>query len=227
MHRNRDSWGRPPLANPALWLADWVFLLFHDERDGKPRIDLDLIGLGLAAAALHQLAEQGFIEIKPPGGDVIRWADSWPTDPTQAFVFQEIVRNEHQTFTATDWIFVLRGQMYRGVAADLVKRGLVKQDDSGMGRRSRYIPTPRSNGETALGRVQILSGFRLDHIPKVHLMMAAICHAVGAASAVVSRTDNVASAYETILNTLDPRSVLLLRSVERAKAKVAMLPARH
>lgn len=51
-------------------IADQFFLLGHDEFTGRPRLDAEMLGLGLAAALMAELLSEGFLHVAQDSGMV-------------------------------------------------------------------------------------------------------------------------------------------------------------
>ncbi|WFE19417.1 GPP34 family phosphoprotein [Solwaraspora sp. WMMD937] len=76
-----------PLAEPAVplpptgRLADELFLIAHDDVTGKPRVPTRVVGRGLAAAILADLAYVGAVTVAATGMVVTGTAAPGAVDP--------------------------------------------------------------------------------------------------------------------------------------------------
>ena len=207
-----------------------MFLLAHDERSGKPRINLDVLGLGLVAAALTELAIAGAVYIDPDTGQVTRYAADPLTDAAAQYVLEQVVKGEPQTYSATEWITVLREDLYGGVAQNLEAANCVKAERSALGRGVRYVPTPRSLGEDPLAWVFGILGSRSHHAVDYELdkqALACLCAAMGVASAIIAiPPEEVEANYAELLRSCDPQLVALARATAQVKRKLSMMVRR-
>jgi hypothetical protein len=211
-------------------LAQRFFLLSHDHRTGKPRLELDVLGVGLAASTLADLTYGQAVVIDPGTGQVARITTEWPDDSASRYILKQIVDNEPTLYSASDWINVTRDFLYNGVAQALEEAGRVQAEKGRFGGGQRYVPTPRELGEEVLGQVYGVLNARntLDMAPVGHLTLAAMCVAIGAASAVAALTAEAADAgYQAVIELLDPQIVTIARAATNIKNRLSMAPVRR
>ena len=125
---------------PDLTLTEEFFLLSHDDYTGKPCLNREVLGLGLAGGLLAQLLVARRITVT---GDGIGLRDPRPyRQPAPDFVVQEIYwqANQHAVYSAVEWVKYLRDKTYPLVAQELVRRRVVRQENGGLlGRSKRYV----------------------------------------------------------------------------------------
>ncbi|MEV0453608.1 GOLPH3/VPS74 family protein [Catellatospora methionotrophica] len=112
---------------PELALADELFVMGHDEYNGKPRINHDVLSVGLAAAALGELLIADTLTVD--GGRITGWTARQSGDP----VVDELVAQLQKVgpgHRLHQWVEHLRGDIKELVAYRLVGHGLVKRATS-------------------------------------------------------------------------------------------------
>jgi hypothetical protein len=205
-------------------LVDWMFLIGHDERSGKPAVATDLLGVGLAGAALLELVLGGTIAVTV-AGEVIRQADRGPDDDAAFYVLQQIVKGEPRVYTALDWITVLRDDLYRGVATNLKRDGVVRMEKSALSRTPRYVPR-RSNliaGCTASVYGLLRLPGNVADFTEAQRLLACLCCALGVAPAITALPGHIVDEhYPIVLAHCEQQDVLILKAVTRAKDKLAL-----
>lgn len=210
---------------PLLSLVDRMFLVAHDDRTGKPRITLEVLGVGLAAAALVELAMANAIDIDEAAGHVIRRTVYPHADAAAQYVLEQIVKGEPSSYTAFDWINVLRDDLYLGVAEKLETAEHVRFEKSALGRSSRYVPTPQSLGEEPLAWIfGILRSSRgAANYDQPKRVLACLCAAMGSASAITALpADEVDRSFPVVLGTCDPQYVSIVKATAQVKRKLSM-----
>ncbi|QCU78169.1 GPP34 family phosphoprotein [Citricoccus sp. SGAir0253] len=145
-----------PVVDRPLNLPEYFLLLCLDDERGRLLLDGPTVGLGLAGAALADLARRGRLEvtrttvrtIEQPGPVFAadpappRWAGTtdleWPLEQVW-----DIIRAFTRHRDAEQWINRFSRQSLRdAVAAALVKRGILEEDESivlWVFHRTRYI----------------------------------------------------------------------------------------
>src|SRR5262249_54383777 len=96
-HYGTPAWAASSQA-PPLSLVDRLFLLTHDTANGKPLIALDVLGIGLAGAALLELAQGGWVSVKH-SGEVVRVSEHAHPDEASHYVLMQIYEREPQGTT--------------------------------------------------------------------------------------------------------------------------------
>lgn len=105
---------REPERGPKL-LADEFWLICHDDRDGKLRLNDLAIRFGLAAALLGELAIANRATFE--GGHVVVLDTTPPEDPLQHFALNLLVREE--ATQTRDWLIYFAETAYDRVAERL------------------------------------------------------------------------------------------------------------
>lgn len=145
-----------PVADRPLNLPEYFLLLCLDDRTGRLLLDGPTVGLGMAGAAVADLARRGRLEVtqttvrsiadpqaifstdpRPPA-----WARAtdleWPLEQVW-----DIIRAFTRHRDAEQWINRFSRQSLRdAVAASLVKRGVLEEDESivlWVFHRTRYV----------------------------------------------------------------------------------------
>jgi hypothetical protein len=119
-----------PLAEPAVplpptgWLADELFLIAHDDVTGRLRAPAGVVGRGLAAAMLADLAFVGAATVAATGMVVTGTAAPGAVDAWGRTVQRWIGTDTPHPPAA--WVERLAGHAYRSVADRLTAAGLVR-----------------------------------------------------------------------------------------------------
>jgi hypothetical protein len=124
---------------PHLRLADDFFLLAHDDYTGKPLLNRDVMGLGLAGALLAQLLTERRIVVNDDGvylHDERTYRDA-PTDFVIAEIYSQTKRG--LVYPAVEWVKYLRDHTYEVMGDDLVQRRVVREETSGLRRAKRFL----------------------------------------------------------------------------------------
>jgi hypothetical protein len=118
-------------------VADELFQLAHDEYTGQSYISREVLGVGLAGAALIELTWADKIAIKP-GAVVERTAQHFTGDPVGDHVLQQIAGQEPHTHPVTQWVNFMRDDLYTVVAERLTRANILRVTRGGMLRQTRY-----------------------------------------------------------------------------------------
>lgn len=120
----------------ASWAAGF-FLIAHDEFTGKLRVNPDLLGCGLVAAQLGQLATQRSIAVGEGRVTVPDEGAVGDHDEIAVFVLDSI-RQQTMAHTVRTWTGTLAEVLYELVGRQLVATGVVRRETgSGLLRRRR------------------------------------------------------------------------------------------
>lgn len=111
----------------ALALADELFHMAHDEFSGKVRISGDMLGCGLAAAALGELLLAGTLTVTD--GRLAAWTARQTGDPLTDHVVAQLQR-VGTGHALHHWIAHLRPEVTELVAYRMTGQGLVKRETS-------------------------------------------------------------------------------------------------
>lgn len=227
-HYGGPTWTDTQPSRP-LTLTDHFFLLAHGEINGKPRISLEVIGVGLAAATLMQLAHDGAIHVDPSTLELSRITTELPADEAGQYVLRQIFGLEPEIHTATDWITVLRDDLYTGVAMALEKAGVLKSGKSALTRSMRYIPTHPSQSEQILTWVYgVLRARYPSDFELYKQVLTVLVVALGSATAICAVTnDDLNRNYPAILGAVDPATASIAEATAQVRNKLSMLPSRR
>ena len=144
----------PPLQGTGR-LADEFFLTAHDDASGKPRLAERLLGLGLAAALLGELAMDEWIELRSGAVSVVERLGPTcvPGEALAARAFEYLRAEEHPVRT---WLAFFARTAHDDVAGRLVDAGLVAHH---AGRRPWHPGswTPTSANAAALPAAQLVT----------------------------------------------------------------------
>ncbi len=225
--RRRPAYDPPPSrADQAnrFTLTEWVFLAGHDER-GRRRFDIDVLGAGMATAALIELLDLGAIRVKE-SGHVERATAEVPRDEQAAYLLDQIYEAEGRdgvTHTAADWIKVMRRQFHDGIALGLVTKGAVKRERGLLG--TSYLAQQQV---ATLPTIWIFGLLRTQHaaagdVPPVERYVAAIVGSLGMVSAVTPLAGPGATAHlPNVLQTLSEEHRRILSAAAQVRKDLAM-----
>lgn len=202
-----------------------MFMVAHDDRTGKLRVGHDVLGVGLSAAALVELAMANAVDIDEVNGLVTRRTVYPHPDAAVQYVLEQIVKAEPATYTAFDWINALRDDLYAGIAQNLVADGLVRLDRPILGRAARYAPTPQSLGEEPLAWIFgiLRSGRGAVNYEQPKRVLACLSVAMGSASAITALpADEVELSYPIVLELCDSQFVTIVKATAQVKNKLSM-----
>ena len=122
-------------------LADDLYLMAHNDRTGKPRLQPRAAGLGLASALLAELVVAGRLTI---GEDRVSAAVGHePADALGRRVMQ-LVSEETETHGAADWLGFLAVTAAGDVAGRLGEAGYLAWRPAPWRRDGRWVPTDSS-----------------------------------------------------------------------------------
>jgi hypothetical protein len=207
-----------------LSLVDWTFVACHDDRTGKPRIDLDVLGAGLVAAGLVQLLEAGAVDIKDTG-QVFRTTDRHQRDETSNYLLDQVYAAEPKMYPAADWITVLRGELYAGVGLGLATAGVVQMEKSAIGRAVRYIAPQRLATQPMTWVYGLLRtpNAALGNVPPHQRHVTAIIASLGVAPAVTPLPAQEVEAHlPVLLQQCSPAVAEIMAATRQVKQKIAM-----
>jgi hypothetical protein len=202
-----------------------MFLVAHDDRTGKLRVGYDVLGVGLAAAALVELVMANAVDIDDGTGLVTRRTVYPHPDAAVQYVLEQIMKGEPASFSAVDWINALREDLYGGVAQNLVADELVRLDKPILGRAARYVPTPASLGEEPLAWVFgiLRSGRSAENYEQPKRVLACLCVAMGSASVITALpTDDIETTFPVVLDMCDSSYVTIVKATATVKSKLSM-----
>lgn len=128
---------QPIAARTTRPVADELFLLAHHEYTGKRHTSSELLGVGLAAAALVELVLTNSIVVAQ-AGTVHRNVAQYSGDPVPDLVLQQIAAQEPHAHPAAQWISYLRDDLHRPVADRLIRDNLLRETKVGLTRQVRY-----------------------------------------------------------------------------------------
>jgi hypothetical protein len=120
-------------------LANDFYLLAHDDTTGKPRLNSQALGLGLAAGLLGELLNAKRINVY--GGNVLLTSHAWLADAVAQTVLTQIA-SQSSPLTVRTWLAYLAEQAPARVGWRLSTAGVVRVETSGVWRFKRiaYVP---------------------------------------------------------------------------------------
>ena len=141
----------------SLALADELFLITHDFRNGKAKLSEPALGIGLSAALLAELVFSGSLVV----ADGRLALGEYPPPPerlTEALLEQTRQELFRQAVPVRDWLASHRRLVVELVADRMVRAGeLTREQHKRLGRTTtRFYPTKPSE---AFIRVQRLSSY--------------------------------------------------------------------
>jgi hypothetical protein len=202
-----------------------MFMVAHDDRTGKLRISIDVLGVGLAACALVELVMANAVDLDEATGLVSRRTVYPHRDAAAQYVLEQIVKGEPASFSAFDWINALRDDLYGGIAQNLVADELVRLDRPMLGRAARYTPTPQSLGEEPLAWIFgiLRSGRNASNYELPKRVLACLSVAMGSASAITALpADEVERSFPIVLELCDPPYIAIVKATSQVKGKLSM-----
>ncbi|MEU7822514.1 GPP34 family phosphoprotein [Catellatospora sp. NPDC049133] len=207
---------------PELALADELFVMGHDEYSGKPRLNHDVLSVGLAAAALGELMIAETVTVD--GGRLTGWTARQNGDP----VIDQIVAQLQQVgpgHRVHQWVEHLRADIKELVGYRLVGHGVVRRETSRSFTGRTQIRFPATD-PTEATRSMVRLGFLLtrpgDFDPQSALL-ACIANAVDLT--IVAPTLSTATMRQRLAELpgrLVPGYRDLLAAVDSAVAAVAL-----
>jgi hypothetical protein len=134
----------PEQQEAVLLLADSLFLLAHDELNGKPRLAASILGLGLAGALLGEVALSEKISVRH---DAVVVTDSEPPqDELAAAVHQRLLRSVAPR-PVRDWLLYFADDALTRVSERLTHAGQLAVHPARLGRAMRYEVTDPNAGQ--------------------------------------------------------------------------------
>ncbi len=139
----------PQQQEAAVLLADSLFLLAHDELNGKPRLAASILSLGLAGALLGEVALTEKISLRH---DSLVVTDSEsPQDELAAVVHMRLLRSVAPR-PVRDWLLYFADDALSRVADRLMNTRRLAAHPSRLGRAVRYeFADPNAGQKVALG----------------------------------------------------------------------------
>ncbi|WP_155372780.1 GOLPH3/VPS74 family protein [Catellatospora vulcania] len=207
---------------PELALADELFVMGHDEYSGKPRINHDVLSVGLAAAALGELLIAETLTVD--GGRVTGWTAKHNGDPVTDQIVAQLqkVGPGHRVH---QWVEHLRGDIKELVAYRLVGHGAIRRETSRSftGRtQTRFPATDPTEATRPVVRLGFLIGRPGDFDPQSALLA---CIATAIDLNIVAPTLSPSTVRQRLADLparLVPGYRDLLAAVDTAVAAVAL-----
>ncbi len=138
----------PQQQEAALLLADSLFLLAHDELNGKPRLAASILSLGLAGALLGELALAEKISVRRDA--VVVTDPEPPLDEVAGAVHQRLLRSVAPR-PVRDWLLYFADDALGRVAERLTHTGQLTVHPARLGRATRYeFADPNAGQKVAL-----------------------------------------------------------------------------
>jgi hypothetical protein len=130
-------------------LADDLYLLAHNDINGKPYLQPRAIGIGLAGALLAELMLSGNIQVTPDG---IAVADLAPPADELALHVLDLVTGEHEDHSLREWLLYIARTTAEDVAGRLEQDGYLVRRGSRW--RSRWMPVDADSAFAPLLRAR-------------------------------------------------------------------------
>jgi len=211
-----------------LGLADELFLVGYNEYSGKAVINAEMLGAGLAGAALGELILQRRVTVVA-GKVAVEDPRPWG-DPVTDVVLREI-HSRGSEFVPRAWVEHLRANIGEVVAQRVVGIGMVRRDEqrSGLSRKVT-VRYPATNALTATRPLVRLSYYlqRPAQIDAQTATLAALVKATGLEQRIMlewSRQD-VAAAISALVTRLPAPLRETIQGVEGAVAAMAVVTRR-
>lgn len=139
----------PQQQEAALPLADGLFLLAHDELNGKPRLAASILSLGLAGALLGEVALSEKISLRHDS--LVVTDPEPPHDELAAAVHLRLLRSVAPR-PVRDWLLYFADDALGQVAERLIHTGRLTAHPARLGRAVRYeFADPNAGQKVALG----------------------------------------------------------------------------
>jgi hypothetical protein len=209
----------------AVWLADDLYFVAHDEHTGKPRLHPRAVQFGLAAALLGELllADRVFIQ----NGRIYVRNQQPPTDALAHTILDRLVGQHPHSELRTE-LAVIGSSAPDAVAHRLERAGLVQYVQTRrLGRTSaRWVPTDPTQAAWRGARLRRLLAGR-DEVTWHDVILAALLSAIGLIGQVLKDSEPQARArLKGILAQL-PASVTELVTHTEAAVGNAILAQRR
>jgi Golgi phosphoprotein 3 (GPP34) len=138
-----------PSQPETVLLADGLFLLAHDELNGKPRLSTNVLSLGLAGGLLGELALAEKISLRDESVVV---TDPEPPDGALTRAVHLRLLRSVAPRPVRDWLVYFADDALGQVAARLAQDGRLIAQPARLGRGTRYeFADPNGGAKAALG----------------------------------------------------------------------------
>jgi Golgi phosphoprotein 3 GPP34 len=209
-------------------VADDLFFIALDDRNGLMRVHSDVVGLALAGALLVELALHKWIEVDDdsvePSADAAR-RESVPWDAL-AHKILDTVLGQHEVLSPREWIEFLSVTAEQEVADRLARANRIVVEHRRRGFRKGYAYEPADANAAAWPRARLSEHCRAHRDLNGHdIALAGLCHASGLLRDVLVAAP--AGTYEQTMQQVNdrvaavPSIVALFGAIESAVAAVA------
>ncbi|MEV4411229.1 GPP34 family phosphoprotein [Catellatospora sp. NPDC049609] len=154
----------------GLALADELFQMGHDEYSGKVRVSVDMLGCGLAAAALGELLLAGTLSVQD--GKLAGWTARQTGDPVTDQVVAQLQR-VGAGHALHHWVAHLRPEITELVAYRMAGKGVIRRETSRSftGRvQTRFPASDPTEATRSAVRLGFLLGRPSDFDPQSALL---------------------------------------------------------
>jgi Golgi phosphoprotein 3 (GPP34) len=209
----------------AVWLADDLYFIAHDDHTGRPQLHPRAVQLGLAAALLGELMLADRIVVQ--SGRIQVRNQQPPADALAHTILDRLVGQQPYSDLRTE-LAVIGGSAPDAVAHRLERAGLVQfvQTRRLIGSSGRWVPTDPTQAAWRTARLRRLLSSR-DEVTWHDVLLAALLSAIGATGRVLRDADPQArNRLKAILAQL-PGSVAELVSHTEAAVGNAILAQRR
>jgi hypothetical protein len=212
---------RPRASEAAVWLADDLYFIAHDDHTGRPHLHPSALQLGLAAALLGELMLADRIIIH--SARIYVRSQQPPSDALAHTILDRLV-GQHPHSDLRVELPVIAGSAAEAVAHRLERAGLVRYVQTRRLARTtgRWVPTDPNHAAWRIVRLrQLLSG--RDEVTWHDVILTALLSAVGATGRVLRDAEPQARTRLTAIMAQLPGSVAdLVAHTESAVGNAVM-----
>jgi hypothetical protein len=216
---------RPHASEAAVWLADDLYFIGHDDHTGRPQLHPRAVQLGLAAALLGELMLADRIGVQ--NGRIYVKNQQPPSDALAHTILDRLV-GQHPYSDLRNELAVIGGSAPDAVAHRLERAGLVRYVQTRRLTRStgHWVPNDPTQAAWRTARVRQLLSSR-DEVTWHDVILAALLSAIGAMGRVLRDADPQArTRLKAIMGQL-PGSVAELVAHTEAAVGNAILAQRR
>jgi Golgi phosphoprotein 3 (GPP34) len=218
-------WHGPHTSGAAVWLADDLYFMVHDDHTGRPQLHPRAVQLGLAAALLGELMLADRITVQ--SGRIYVRSRQPPPDALAHTILDRLIGQQPHSDLRTELSVIAAGAA-EAVAHRLERGGLVHYVQTRRLTRTtgQWVPTDPNQAAWRTARLrQLLSG--RDEVTWHDVILAALLSAVGATGRALRDADPQARVRLKAIMSQLPASVAELVSHTEAAVGNAILAQRR